>query len=98
MPGRALDSARDRETEPMASCKEVSQMISEWLEWPLPVGQGLAVRLLLAICKLCSRYQRQLRFLQQATQRLPELGEESSPHALSIDARRRIRFCLDELG
>jgi len=82
----------------MASCKEVSRLISEGLDRPLPFGQRLAVRLHLAICKLCSRYQRQLRFLQQATQQLPEHGEESSPHALSIEARRRIRRRLDEHG
>lgn len=82
----------------MATCKEVSRLISEGLDQPLPFRTRLAVRLHLALCRLCSRYQRQLRFLQAALRESPARCGEHSQHALSGEARQRIKGRLDEHG
>lgn len=80
----------------MVSCKEVSRLVSEGLDRPLPFRERLVLRLHLALCRLCSRYQRQLCFLQEALRESPaHYGEHSQP-ALSGEARQRIKGRLDE--
>ncbi len=79
----------------MLSCKEISQLVSQSLDRPLPIGKRLAVRIHLMICKLCSRYQRQLHFLQQAARQLPEHLDATSTLQLSDAAKQRIRTKLD---
>ena len=79
----------------MLSCKEVSQLVSQSLDRPLPIGKRIAVRMHLMICTLCRRYQRQLHFLQQATRQLPEHLDASATLQLSDAARQRIRTKFD---
>ncbi len=48
------------------------------------------------MCKLCSNYQRQLRFLQRAVRDLPgHVDDSHATHTLSDDARKRIREALE---
>lgn len=79
----------------MLSCKEVSRLVSRSLDHPLPIGNRLAVRMHLMICKLCSRYRRQLLFLRQATRHLPEHLDATAAPPLSDEAKQRIRAKLD---
>jgi transposase-like protein len=50
----------------MISCKEASERLSAALDTRLSMSERLGLRLHLFICKWCSRYGRQLKFLQRA--------------------------------
>ncbi len=85
----------------MLSCKEVTQLVSESLDRPLPLGQSLAMRFHLFLCKLCTRYRRHLLFIRNAIRRHPDrlVGyEEPSSSSLSHDTRERIKRSLTRKG
>jgi hypothetical protein len=78
----------------MLTCKEAVRLISERedrrLRWPERVG----LRLHVAVCILCRRYARQIRYLStllRANTHNPSLLPEVR---LDADARNRIRECL----
>jgi len=50
----------------MLTCKEVSELVSLALDRRLPLSKRMAVRLHLLVCKMCSRYQQQLKFIHRA--------------------------------
>ncbi len=79
----------------MLSCKQVSELVSESHDRHLSRGERLRVRLHLMLCKLCRRYQRQIRFIEHIGRRLA--GEET-PLIKPLDeaARERIRQKLEQ--
>ena len=81
----------------MLSCKEITRLVSESLDRPLPLRQRVAVRLHILFCKLCDRYRRHLFFIRDALRRHPERleGHEGpSSRLLSPEARERIKHRL----
>lgn len=50
-------------------CRDVARLVSQAQDAPLPWPQRLKVRLHLAICSACSRFEAQVRFLREAAQR-----------------------------
>jgi len=74
----------------MLSCKEVSELASESLDRPLTAGERLRMGLHLALCGLCRRYRRQIRFLHRAARRLDDDREPPIVQPLDDEARRRI--------
>jgi hypothetical protein len=85
----------------MRSCKEISELISESLDRRLPLGQRIAVRMHLLMCKLCFEFSRQLRFMKKSAQRYIEEIEPSdalSPISLSPEARKRIADAISGEG
>ena len=75
----------------MMTCEETAQLISEGLDRTLSLRERLTLRLHLFGCDLCTRYARQLKFLQRACaddERLTEAAE------LDDAARQRIRTRL----
>ncbi len=79
----------------MMTCKEVSQLASESLDRRLTLFEGLTLRLHLFQCDMCSRYVRQLKFLQRAC---AEADDEKLTDAaeLADEARERIRIRLSQ--
>lgn len=77
----------------MLTCKETAQLASEALDRTLTLRERLALRLHLLRCDMCSRYARQLKFLQRAC---ADADEEQLTDAaeLSVAARDRIRIRL----
>ena len=53
----------------MRSCKEISVLLSQAQERPLGGIERLSVELHLLICKGCSNFRAQLRFLRTAVRR-----------------------------
>lgn len=81
----------------MLRCREVSKLVSESMERDLPLGERLAVRMHLIMCRLCSGFARQLQMLRRAAREHPErLGpDESAPESrLPEAARERIKAAL----
>ncbi len=77
----------------MLTCKQTAQLASEALDRTLTLRERLALRLQLLRCDMCTRYARQLKFLQRAC---ADADEEKLTDAaeLSDAARDRIRNWL----
>ena len=53
----------------MRSCKEVTRLISESLDWKLPLYLRVAIGVHLFMCKFCSQYKQQALFIREAIRR-----------------------------
>ena len=79
----------------MLNCKEVTRLVSESLDRKLPFHQRLGIRMHLLMCKLCSRYERQLMFLRKASRAHKMHDENIEPYTpLSPEAQIRIKKIL----
>lgn len=76
------------------SCKEAVQFISNAMEQPLSMEKRISIRLHLLICKWCTRYKKQLHFIQNILGGNPEKVGENTPDALSREAQERIKEAL----
>jgi hypothetical protein len=54
------------------SCKDVSHLVSQMQERKLGRFEGWALRLHLAVCDACTRFETQMRFLRDAMRRYRE--------------------------
>jgi len=84
----------------MYNCKEVTQMVSESLDRKLPLRQRMGIRLHLFMCKLCSRFRKQMLILREAV-RLQDRYVEDAKHPLTLnpDTREHIkRSLIDSLN
>ena len=80
----------------MLSCSEVTQLVSESLDRELSFRQRMSTKMHLMMCKLCSRYNKQLAGLREAV-RLHSASEEDIdiyPASLPSEARERIKQAL----
>lgn len=84
----------------MLSCKEAAQLVSRSLDEPIDLRQRLALRFHLLMCRFCSRYERQARFIRKAMRILARQEDESPSHpcdlSLSPEARERIKQSVDK--
>ena len=74
-------------------CKDMTRLLSDAMDRPLPLGIRFKMRLHFLICKWCERYKNQLLFLRQALRRNPsELDEvAASSTSLSPEAKDRLK-------
>jgi hypothetical protein len=54
----------------MIDCKHAARLISRGMDERLPWGQRVALRLHLLICDACTHFNRQMRLLRRAVERL----------------------------
>ena len=81
----------------MLSCQEVTQLISESFDHPLPFRKRIGMQFHLLICKWCDRFRRHVLFLQDSLRRGAvqlEKQDLSALAPLSPAARERIRDVL----
>lgn len=81
----------------MLSCKEVTRLISESMDYQLPFVQRIAVRMHLLMCKFCSRYRRHMVLIREAICHYLEEIEPLEPFpsiSLSPGAREKIKRAL----
>ena len=76
------------------SCKEATELLSQSMERPLPLGMRVKLRLHFIICRWCKRYMIQMRFLRRALHQYARRSEVASP-ALSSGARERLMQSLN---
>ena len=79
----------------MMTCEGTAQLASESLDRSLTLYERVTLRLHLFRCDMCSRYVRQLKFLQRACahadeEKLTDVAE------LTDEARKRIRTRLNQ--
>lgn len=76
------------------SCQDMTRLLSEAMDRPLPFGMRMKMRLHFLICKWCERYKNQLLFLRQALRRDPDKVEgegAASSASLSPEAKDRLK-------
>jgi hypothetical protein len=79
------------------TCKDMTRLLSDAMDRPLPLGTRVRMRLHFLICKWCERYKSQLVFLRQALRRHPDKLEGESapaPPALSSETKDRLKEAL----
>ena len=77
-------------------CHDITRLLSNSMERPLPLRTRLLIRLHFAICVWCKRYAEQLKFLRRYSSNLAEKGCEHGPPALSSSARGRLNKALKD--
>lgn len=76
----------------MITCKEATALAAKSQDASLTFKQRIQLRIHLCVCRLCTRYVRQLQFLKQALQRL---NDNPPMTHLSPDAKQRIKDALE---
>ncbi len=77
------------------SCKKIFLLISESMDWKLPLYRRLGIKLHLMMCYLCRRYKKQLLFIHSILQTEKKI-EEIDSASLSPEARERIKKRLEQ--
>jgi hypothetical protein len=75
-------------------CHDITRLISESMERPLPLRTRIALRIHSLICVWCERYRDELGFLRKALNSCPEHGAEKMRGGLSSDSRTRLKGSL----
>lgn len=75
-------------------CHDMTRLISQSMDGPLPLRTRIAMRMHYLICVWCRRYRDQLGFLREAVKSCPEQGEEKMPGNLTSEARERLKAAL----
>lgn len=79
----------------MLNCRDASLLASQAQDRELRRGERFGLGLHLAMCGNCRRFERQIRLLQQALQRLATLDMDGvQGPELSPAAQERIRFAI----
>lgn len=85
----------------MLTCKQVSNALAEGRYWELPWHRRVGLRMHVAFCAVCHRYNGQVMRMQElaaAFGRREESGEAPPPAGLSDDAKRRLREAIARKG
>lgn len=86
----------------MLSCREATRLISQSLDEPLPFRRRMGLKFHLLMCRFCSRYQKQMLLIREATRSIAE-GEQRGmafgfPEAMEVslgpEAAARIKRSL----
>lgn len=84
----------------MMSCKDMSELISLAQDQRLSIRQKMMLRMHLFFCEACSRFDKQIRFLNRAMENYVQnhSSGDDTKKSLPEDAKERIRRALDEEG
>ena len=75
-------------------CRDITRLLSQELDHPLPWHKRLLIRLHLTVCVWCARYGEQLRSLRVFSRFFPERGCEHGNTVLPSASRERLRETL----
>ena len=75
-------------------CHDITRLISESMDRPLPWRTRLAMRLHYLICAWCERYRDQLGFLRKALRSCPADDSQEFRGKLTLEARNRLKTAL----
>ncbi len=82
----------------MLTCREMTRLLSDAMDRSLPLHLRMRMRVHLAICTSCQRYQRQLRIIRHTLgkhgERLEEAWKPQGP-SLSPEAKQRLQRALE---
>jgi hypothetical protein len=75
-------------------CHDITRLVSQALDGPLPLRTRLAMRIHYLICVWCERYRDQLGFIGKALKSCPEQGAAHLRGGLSPEARKRLKIAV----
>lgn len=75
-------------------CHDITRLISQSMERPLPLRTRIAMWIHYRICVWCERYRDQLGFLGDALKSCPTQGAEKMRGGLSPEARTRLKIAV----
>lgn len=75
-------------------CHEMTRLISESMDRPLPLRTRISMRIHYLICIWCERYRDQLSFMRDAVRHSCDRGVEHMNGDLSSDAKQRMKDAL----
>jgi hypothetical protein len=78
----------------MATCREATELASRAMDQRLPLSNRMALRLHLAICKNCTRFNQQLQDMRRLFR--DETGANDDAAGLAPEARQRIETALQK--
>ena len=79
----------------MPTCRETTALASRAMDERLPLSSRMALRLHLAICENCARFNRQLQEMRRLFRAEAAADEDGAP-GLDPDARQRIATTLQK--
>lgn len=79
-------------------CHDMTRLISQSQDSPLPLGTRMKMRLHYWICAWCKRYCDQIHFVRKALHICPEEPVPPSGPALRVEAKERLRQALRRLS
>ena len=91
---RLLSSLHNGFRTVMPTCRQAVRLQSDALDRPLPILKQIGLGFHLLVCRWCRRYGKQLRFLRRAAQEHADTLTETTPQALSAEARERLKRSL----
>jgi hypothetical protein len=77
-------------------CHDITRLLSESMERPLPLRTRVLIRLHFSICVWCERYARHLKYLRKYSCEFSEKGCEHGEPTLTPGARERLNRALLE--
>ena len=79
-------------------CREVTRLLSQGMDCPLPLRTRAALRLHFTVCDYCRRYAKQLKFLREVSRALPRRGVDRSTVTLPEATKARLRQPLQAVA
>ncbi len=79
----------------LLNCKQTSQLVSQSLDRRLSLGERIAVRVHLCICKYCKRFSQQLLAMRKGLQRMTASIEQDTQIHMPSETKARIAKVLD---
>ncbi len=79
----------------MPTCRETTELASRAMDQRLPLSNRMALRLHLAICENCARFNRQLQEMRRLFREEAAAGDDAP--GLAPEARRRIEIELQKM-
>jgi hypothetical protein len=76
------------------TCKDVTRMMSEAMDRPLPLQKRVAIYVHRLICVWCDRYYRQIHSLRDRSKSLHLHLEDLSEEKLSPDVKTKIKLAM----
>lgn len=78
----------------MLNCKQTSELVSQALDRPLSISERWSLRFHLFMCSACTRFSRQLAFMQAAIEKFLSETEQNEQLQLSPAAKARMAELL----
>ena len=75
-------------------CHDITRLISQSLDRPLPFCTGIKMRIHYLICEWCERYRNQLGFLREALHCCPERDENKAAGDMPARTRAGLKVVL----
>lgn len=76
------------------TCKELTRLVSQRLDGPLPLLTRLRIRLHTTICVWCQRYLEQVKLVHDVAPGYADKVGQASAKSLSADAKERMKRAM----